>query len=43
VAGAEAYMRAKFHLDTANRSDTIDIGLKLGGSAPFGEGSSVPI
>jgi len=35
VAQAEAYLRTSCHLDPRSRLSTIDLGLKLGGSAPF--------
>jgi len=43
VAWAEAYLRAKCHLDPSNRLVTIDMGRKLAGSAPFlGRGGGSP-
>ena len=43
VAWAEAYLRNKWHLDPSSHLATIDMGLKLGLRALFGEGSWVPI
>jgi len=44
VARAEAYvLYAKFHLDPCSRLATTDMGRKLGGLSPFGEGSRVPV
>jgi len=38
VAWAEAYLRTKWHLDPLSHLATTDMGRKLGGSAPLGEG-----
>jgi len=43
VAWAEAYIHTKWHLSTSSRLAATDIGLKIGGCAPLGEGSWVPI
>jgi len=37
VTWAEAYLHTKWHLSPSNRLATIDIWLKIGGSAPLGE------
>jgi len=43
VAWNEAHLRAKCHLDPSSRLATIDMGRKLGGSAPFlGKGAGSP-
>jgi len=44
VAWAEAYLHTECHLDPCSRLATIDMGRKLGASAPFlGRGCWVPI
>jgi len=44
VPWAEAYLHAKYHLDPSSRLATVNMGRKLGGSAPFWGGESgVPI
>ena len=42
VAWAEAYLRTKWHLSPSSRFATMDMGRKLGGCAPLGEGNWVP-
>jgi len=42
VAWAEAYLHTKWHLSPSSRLATADIGRKLGGSAPLGEGRGAP-
>jgi len=37
VAWIEAYLHTKWHRDPSTRLGTIDMGRKLGGSAPLGE------
>jgi len=37
VAGAEAYLPTKWHLDLSNRLATTDMGRKLGAVPLFGE------
>jgi len=43
VAWAEAYLHTKWHLNPCGRLATTDMGRKLGGCAPLGRGSWVPI
>jgi len=43
VVWAEAYLHTKWHLDPSSHLTTTDMGRKLGSSAPFWEGSWVPI
>ena len=40
VASAEAYLRAKWHLDPSIRLATINIGRKFGGAPPLFLGSA---
>jgi len=42
VAGAEAYLHTKLHVDPSDRLLTIDMGRKVGAVPLFG-GSYVPI
>jgi len=42
VVWAEAYLRTKWHLDPGSHLVTTDMGRKLGGCAPLGEGQLDP-
>jgi len=40
--GNVANLRTKWHLDPSSRLATIDMGRKMGGCAPLGEGTCTP-